>query len=669
MSSKIRILNEQTINLIAAGEVIENPASVVKELIENSLDAKANEIAIEVKAGGRQLIRIVDNGCGMNKDDAMLCLERHATSKIRQAEDLYKISSMGFRGEAIPSIASVSKFTLLTCPEGENAEATLLCVEGGRILKSSRSVRTKGTTIEVKSLFFNVPVRKKFLKSISFDTGEINKTVGTIALGNPQIKFQLIHNGKPTLSLDPWPELPFIEGQGERIKTILGKGFFSSLCPVDFQKGEYRIKGMIGDPCYTKHNRTGQYFFVNGRPVFSPYLSSAVLEGYATRLNNKRYPVFVLNIFMPGEFVDVNVHPQKREVRLQEQPMLRDLIKEAIHQSFSKEIQEKRPPLYETERTSLPWEQIPNDQPHIQENNSSPDPSYNILRDTQNAAKNLSQKRQANDPTNEANHIGKKVDKESRINPPRDCEKRPTGLFPKTKTLDISPPSSPFERCLPSNLFSSDTAREIELPLDTEPSKNAYKVLSTIDNYIFLQKTNPCKNECLAILDQRAAHSRILFEAFLKEDKSFNENQSLIVPLNLEFPSLESSILEENLDLLQSIGIHIRSFGKNAFIVHSLPLEVEHENIKEFLSDLIQNLRSMKNKNVFLEEKKKSLALIACRSPIKKHSRLRIEEAQDLFKKLMQCRFPDRCPLGKATMIRLRSQDIERKFQTRGILQ
>ena len=339
MSSKIRVLPEDVINKIAAGEVIENPASVVKELVDNSIDAGADEIVVEISSGGRQLIRISDNGCGMIADDALLCLERHGTSKIRDIDDLFSLSTMGFRGEAVPSIASISKFTLMTCPKAEGdqpqmREGTMVIVEGGKILKACPAVRDPGTTIEVKSLFYNVPVRRKFQKSPAYDTGEILKIVSLLALANPSVKFQLISDQKMLLSTSLAKGKPFQEMFNERIISVLGADYLDDSLAVFNEKGEYRLEGVIGKPSHTRPNRTGQHLFLNQRPIWSTMISHAVREGYGTMLPTQRFPVFALHLTMPGDLVDVNVHPQKREVRLRHEQEIKQMVIGAVSQAL-----------------------------------------------------------------------------------------------------------------------------------------------------------------------------------------------------------------------------------------------------------------------------------------------------------------------------------------------
>ncbi len=334
MTKRVRVLDEQTVNQIAAGEVIENPSSVVKELVENALDAQATEITIEIRGGGRQLIRVTDNGCGMTKEDALLCLVRHATSKISHVEDILDIHTMGFRGEAIPSIASISKFSLLTRHQKED-KGTIITVDGGTVTSCDSADTDQGTTIEVKSLFFNVPVRKKFQKSPAHDSNETHKMLSSLALANPTIKFTFISQEKQLLKATVSEEDSFQKLLGERITQVLGREFFVGLCPIEFSDGELQLNGYIGLPTFHRHNRTGQHLLINNRAVFSPIISYAVREGYGTTLATNRHPVFVLHLTLPGDQVDVNVHPQKKEVRLRYGPQQRDLIISAIENALS----------------------------------------------------------------------------------------------------------------------------------------------------------------------------------------------------------------------------------------------------------------------------------------------------------------------------------------------
>ena len=329
---KIRVLPDTVINQIAAGEVIENPASVVKELVENALDAGATSIAIEIKGGGLKLIRVIDDGCGMGRDDALLSLERHATSKIFSAEDLFTLQTMGFRGEALASIASISHLTLLTASK----EGTRIEVEGGRVVSCVPFARTQGTTVEVRSLFYNVPARKHFQKSASVCSGEILRMLTALALANPKVGFELIQNGESLLVCEATDLLG-------RIEQVLGSSFAQSLLLVDIEQKGLSITGYIGKAQEGRRNRTGQYLFINGRSVVSSLVSFAVKDAYSTALAEGKHPIFVLDIKLQMDLVDVNVHPQKQEVRFRQESWLQDCVRRAVAGAFQAEVRDVFP--------------------------------------------------------------------------------------------------------------------------------------------------------------------------------------------------------------------------------------------------------------------------------------------------------------------------------------
>ena len=332
MANKIRILPDPTINQIAAGEVIENPASVIKELVENAIDAGATSISIEVLSGGFQRIKISDNGSGMSPDDAVLSLQRHATSKIIDSRDLFALTTMGFRGEALASIAAISKMTLLTALE--NAPAVHLEIEGGKIHHVSPGARTQGTTIEVCSLFYNVPVRKKFQKSVAASSAEITKIVTQLALAHPEVGFELTQQKHSQLSLPSENEECFSVLLKRRAAALLGEEFLNSTHLLEMEEGNYKASGWIGDPLFSRHNRSGQYLFVNRRPVFCPLISFAIRDAYGTRLSRERHPMYLLHLSVLAELVDVNVHPQKKQIRLREEGIVKNALHSAVNRAL-----------------------------------------------------------------------------------------------------------------------------------------------------------------------------------------------------------------------------------------------------------------------------------------------------------------------------------------------
>lgn len=328
----IHVLDEDTINQIAAGEVIENPASVVKELVENSLDAGAKNIWVEIRGGGFQLIRVADDGVGMSRDDSVLCFERHATSKLTQIEDLNGLFSMGFRGEALASIAAISKVDLVTAQEGKDGNEII--VEGGAIRKVQSAPRSRGTTISIRSLFYNVPARKKFQKSAAAATADIYKLLLSLVLAHPSVGFELSVADSIALSAPPESDASLLSNLDLRIEKVFDQSFLQGRRPVCYEKNGYLLSGWLGSPADDRINRTGQYLFINNRAVISPLVSSAIKAGYGHRLNERRYPIFVLHLTVPPSEIDVNVHPQKREVRFQNEEWVRQFLAEAVQTAF-----------------------------------------------------------------------------------------------------------------------------------------------------------------------------------------------------------------------------------------------------------------------------------------------------------------------------------------------
>lgn len=618
MSSKIRVLSESTINKIAAGEVVENPSSVVKELVENALDAGATEICVEIKGGGRQLIRISDNGCGMSRDDAILCLERHATSKIREAEDIQSLLTMGFRGEAIPSIAAISKFTLMTCQQkrdDKDQTGTLIVVEGGEILSCSSAVRSPGTTVEVKSLFFNVPVRKKFQKSPASDSQEILKIMSLLALGYPSIQFELISDERVLLKTPPFGQQNLQEQLGQCVENILGQDFFNSTYPLSFSQKQYRLEGFIGFPSHTRPNRTGQYLFINQRAVQSSLISYAVREGYGTALATNRHPVFVLHLTMPTTLVDVNVHPQKKEVRLRYEIELKDYIAQAI-QSVLKEQG------FAEQTTSY----VPFDEPlpSPQENPFPAEPLY----------------------------------KEHELS-------RPAWSYPAF---------TPSPEMMRTWSVAEEQTLTPSLPIDTPMiKKTAPCSLGTIPGFILIEAASLDNRhyptykglEGLYLVDQRAAYARIHYERLLKQidsDQSSRYVQPLLIPLTLEFSPLEAYVLKEYLVTFNQMGFHLQEFGETTFMVDAIPDFIKKEELKGCLMTILQELRDWQGTNYVQKEKEKRLAVAACRSSLPPSRRLSSEEANALLQQLFACDSPLQCPLGKSVIVYLSNQELSRFF-------
>jgi len=371
MQTTIHLLSNETINQIAAGEVIESPASVVKELVENALDADAQKIVVEVVGGGLQTIVITDDGKGMSPKDARMSIVRHATSKIEKAQDLFRIASKGFRGEALASIASISKMTIETSQENS---AVRIEVERGEIVKEGKCARVRGTTVTVRNLFHNVPARKKFQKSPPALSAEILRLMTLLSLSHPTVQFELTSNGKKAIQTRKK------EALFDRAKALLGNEFAKGAIPLNFQEESLHFQGLIGSPSQSRPNRMSQYLFLNQRAVNCEVISDAIRKGYGTRLDERRHPLFLLHVNVPPDLVDVNVHPQKLHVRLRKEDLFRDKVCEAVERTFE-EIPQKAPIHFET--TSMHFEEAPllfreeahEDEPHL----PIAEPSFEVL--------------------------------------------------------------------------------------------------------------------------------------------------------------------------------------------------------------------------------------------------------------------------------------------------
>lgn len=636
MASKIRVLSDQTINKIAAGEVIENPASVVKELVENSLDAGAKEVCIEIQGGGRQLIRISDNGCGMNSDDALLCLERHATSKIRDVEDIHAIYTMGFRGEALPSIASISKFTLITCPAESHSDrgneiGTMVIVDGGKMMTCTPAARSPGTTVEVKSLFFNVPARKKFLKSPVVDANEVLKVVSLMALGYPKIKFQLISDGKNMLMAPLCREADFKAILEDRIVNVLGQDFLQNTSFIESENGTFKVQGFVGQPAYTRHNRTGQYLFINQRAVISPLVSHAIKEGYGTSLVQGRYPVFVLHLNVPGDLVDVNVHPQKKEVRLRQELILKELLIKAVEQS----LQQK---------------------PHVAAHFPAVSPVF---------AKAFSARQESNSLDDNETWTFKL--------------KQAPEIIPEKQEFSsaflLEKEDSSFSQQVPAQHHMATPLmkkEEIQVPILPIEHQTMQRVLATIPRYILVDAGSP--NEFffkfskakggLLLIDQSAAHARIIFEKLQQGSNSLKiAQQALLIPYTVEVSRFEAETLRKLLPEMNLLGIQIQEFGPQTFLIDAIPQVFGNSDIKALTADLLNMLNETSDEQGFHYEKEKKIALAASRAAISNKKRLTVEEAQSLLAQLIQCKQPYQCPMGKPILAHLSSEDLVKLFQ------
>lgn len=590
-AKKIKLLSEQTINQIAAGEVIENPASVVKELIENSLDAKASKIAIEVKAGGFNLIKVSDNGFGMSQDDALLSFERHATSKISLVKDLDDLISMGFRGEALPSIASISKFLMITYDGNERRGGTKIVSEAGRILQVETASRQVGTTIEVRSLFYSTPARKKFQKSPPQALIEIQRKVSLIALSRWDVEFVFISDDKILFELKK-------ETPAERVLSVLGKEIADSLKHFSFEEGGIKIEGFWGLPHLLRSNKSSQYLFLNQRAVVSKEVSLAVSEGYSTMLPFGKFPVFILFISMPGDYFDVNVHPQKKEVRFKDARFLQHIIMKATSKALChKEQKEKEMKLFPSETFSIQELFIKNQpakQRSIQE-------GFSVLE---------SEKK------------------------PIQSDLLKTAIEPSIK-LDAIKILGIFKGSL---ICDAASCQGILFPP-------------------YIEK----ESKGLFFIDLSAISLRLFYEKFSKEyEEKELELQTLLFPLKLTFSKLDALLINEHLELICSIGISIRSFGESTYLIDAIDKEFDEGSIRSYLESILDTLKEKELSKK--EKKEKTLISACRFISSSGKSFFDIYEAKLLLTLVLKTQIPYYSPLGKKTIGYLAFEDYEKLF-------
>lgn len=520
----IKVLDDKTINQIAAGEVIENPASVVKELVDNALDAKSSHIQIEIKAGGFQLIRISDDGIGMSPDDAVLSLERHATSKISKLRDLLFVKSMGFRGEALASIASISKFTMITAKENKDYAATRVVVEGGRIQTVGTFSRKRGTTVEVRSLFYCVPARKKFQKSVSASSGEIYKMVCKMALARPDVHFELISNEKEALRIKPVGE-DFSKKLLHVIDQTLGGEIKKHLLTVHLNDSYMKIHGFVADPMMTRQNKTLQHLFINQRAVESKSISLAALDGFGTMIATRRYPVFVLHIEMDPKEVDVNVHPQKKEIRFKDDLRVKTLVRQSISKALIKE-----PTKAFEKRVVDPFEMK--------------GPVFEILEEKmfENEAEAFCSFSSFSQPSETEDLIP--------FEEPTLAELQDfhiVGLYKKSLILD-----------------AASCQKLIELPSEKPPYSGLFFV------------------------DLKKASARLFVESAMKGSKDKLSIQKLLFPIKLTFTKPEIAYLETLLPVLEEVGIELRIFSETSVVIEGLSEYLDENQLQDLIEKMMQ---------------------------------------------------------------------------------
>ena len=588
----IRVLSEDLANQIAAGEVVERPASVVKELVENSIDAGATLIRLDIEEGGKKKIRIIDNGNGMLPGECKLAFSRHATSKISEFSDLESIQSLGFRGEALPSIASVAKVRC-TSARSENQGGKLIVVEGGALVEDKDFACPQGTTIEVTQLFYSTPARSKFLKGDSTEFSYITQVVTQQALAYPSIQFQLTHNGRDVIQTLPTDQIHY------RIAELFGADLGKSLVLVNSSSGDYQLEGYVSNPVYTRPNRSAQYCFINGRFVRDKVILHATQQGYSHLLPKGQHPALFLYLTMDPKLLDVNVHPSKAEVRFAFQQDVHQFVSRSIREALEKNMQ-------------APVEDVrPIDDDIPLHSN------YKKLIETPSFSQgNLADALR----TMEGSH----------------------GFESQTTTPSLSvtwfdKPPIPI-----SHLIYSE-----------------FEPLGQLDcSFIIMQG-----KKGLLVVDQHVAHERILYERFREAaNEKKIEIQNLLFPLTVEFSPAENEILIPHLDRLQQLGLELETFGKNAFLLRSVPAILKNIDNEKLLRDTIELLPKGGDENVLHDKYEDVLIMMSCRNAIKVNHPLNLDQIRKLISDLEQTTMPYTCPHGRPISLLFDMDDILKKF-------
>jgi DNA mismatch repair protein MutL len=610
--SRIRLLPETVASQVAAGEVVERPASVVKELIENSIDASARKVDIVIRRGGISLVRVIDDGCGMERDDALLSLERHATSKIRSAADLQAVATLGFRGEALPSIASVSRFRLTTREAGA-VVGTEIVVNGGKIDIVRDGGEAPGTQVEVRSLFYNLPARRKFLRSENTESRNIEHQIHLQAIGHPQIGFSLLRDDRMLF------QLPAAATLGDRIRDLYGIGLLERLVEVNgTPTRNIRIGGFIGQAGLSRQTRAQQLVFVNGRAIESGLLTAAIREGYHTALMKGQYPVTFLFLEIDPAAVDVNVHPAKREVRFRDPTAVREAIVHSIQQTL--------------EGSRVGW----------QEKFRAPVTAPTAIREK--AARDLELRAQVAAPQEihrELPHLGPPV----------------AGVVGRGHT-QVPEAVGQAHRLPTQRADSADDALAIQRSQQVAAQRQ-FQIIGVLNKlYVLMENADG-----LVLVDQHAAHERILFEELRRRmEEQGVPTQKLLLPQTFDVPPRDADWIERNISILQKMGIGIESFGPGTFKIDSLPGFLSVSDPAQFMRKVIDDLKSAGNSTSPVRLGEEMIAKTVCRHAVKANDPLRYPEIEKMIRDLLDCDLPYCCPHGRPTMIQISLSELEKKF-------
>lgn len=677
---EIKLLNQETIDKIAAGEVVERPASVVKELVENAIDAKATAVTVEIKEGGLSLIRITDNGCGIPHSQAPIAFLRHSTSKIEQAEDLLSVTSLGFRGEALSSIAAVSQVELIT-KTYEELTGTRYVIEGSKEIANEEIGAPEGTTFLVRNLFYNVPARRKFLRSPQTEGNYISDCMERLALSHPEISFKFIHNGQTKMHTSGNSK------EKDLIYHIYGRDITAALLPIEEQTEFFQIKGFIGKPLIARGNRNYENYFINGRYIKSSLLSKAVEEAYKGFLMQRQYPFCVLYLTMDSDLLDVNVHPTKMELRFSKNEeiyrALFDLIRKALtHKDFIPEVgvdeakkqrngrfsnashvqQKKLPPgfaapePFEQRRLQELREAVAKDSPYerkYQPDQSAPRPvQESITQESPSSPKAVPENLAVFDKllAQSSPAGGGRGDLELSVQETvtygEENAQKSVEETTKTKTP-------------PDGLYKQRQLEEISEDFLTEDARKKHQIIGCLfDTYWLVQYEDK-----LFIIDQHAAHEKVLYEKTMKKVKNQTfSSQRLSPPVILTLNRTEAEILEKYRKEIAAFGYEAEPFGGKEYAITAIPADFTDIDMKAMFLEMLDDFANTGGKDspeLILEK----VASMSCKAAIKGRQRISRQETEQLIDELLQLENPYHCPHGRPTIISMSRYEIEKKFK------
>lgn len=641
---KIQVLDQVTIDKIAAGEVIERPASIVKELVENAIDAKATAIVVEIKEGGISFIRITDNGCGMEKEDVPYAFLRHSTSKIRSVDDLSHISSLGFRGEALSSIAAVSQVELITKPK-ESIFGTVYRIEGGKEISIDETGAPDGTTFLIRQLFYNTPARRKFLKTAMTEASHVGDLLTRLSLSHPEISFQFINNGQSKLHTSGNGNLKDV------IYHIYGREITSHLLPVSYNANGIQISGFVGEPIISRGNRNFENYFINGRYVKSNIISKAIEDAYKDFTMQHKYPFTVLHLSVDGETVDVNVHPTKMELRFSNQQQVYNCVCEAVGKALHQE-------------ELIPHVELPDPHPP----KAAEMPESKIPSSGEKGKKDLdyfmTKMRERVLSYHEQNSAAEVKDRKEIFKPERQADRIKEAVNYR-KTIEEKEIPAPARPPVPESVQQQVEQKAEQLnffdeKLLTKKAVAEYKIIGQVFETYWLVEFR----DDLYIIDQHAAHERVLYEKTLAGMKTRDfTSQMISPPIILDLSMKEAQLLNKYIDRFTRIGFEIEEFGQDSYAVRAVPDNLFSIAKKELLMEMIDNLSDELVTEITPDIIDEKVASMSCKAAVKGNMKLSAAEVETLIGELLELDNPYHCPHGRPTIIAMSKRELEKKFK------